>query len=387
MVNIMREYHRNLQKEAVHENEDQFVNDMNAYLEGLNLKKFSNNATAQMSKQIDQDEITGAIQNAKADSAPGLDGIPYNLWKKLLIEQRKDEKYGRQIRFNILEAFKEIFHNICKNELNPRSNFTEGWMCLIPKKGDMHEPKNYRPITCLNTDYKLLTKIITSRLAKHINTIIDKAQAGFVPRRQILDQTDLIQVVISYAETEEVNGLIIALDQEKAYNRITHQYLWHILEHIKTPKMIINTIKNLYQNANTKVLINRILSDNFDVRRGVQQGDPLSCLLFIIAIEPLLIIIRQSGITGIKISHKLTNLIRILYADNTTVVVNKNNDLNILKPKLDKWCNLSGAKFNENKMEFIPIGTKQFRSKYCHMCKLNNKSSQIPDNVQIAEDG
>jgi hypothetical protein len=153
-----------------------------------------------------------------------------------------------------------------------------------------------------------------------------------------------------------VNGLVIALNQEKAYDRIIHQCLWHILKHAKIPKMIIDTVKALYRSANTKVMVSGVLSDNFEVRRGVRQGSSLSCLLFIMAIEPLSIALKQSGIEGIKTPHKLTNLFRILYADNTAAVVNENNDLDALKPALDGRCSLSGAKFNEDKAECLPIG-------------------------------
>ena len=93
-----------------------------------------------------------------------------------------------------------------------------------------------------NTDYKLLTKVLAIQLMDHIETLIHKDQAGFIPRRSIFDQ-------IKLAET------IIALDQEKAYDKIHHDYLWKTLKAFNLSKPFINTIKYLYRNASTKVAI------------------------------------------------------------------------------------------------------------------------------------
>lgn len=83
------------------------------------------------------------------------------------------------------------------------------------------------------------------------------------------------------------NGVIIGLDQEKAYDKVCHDYLWKTLAKYNIPNCFIKTVKSLYENARTVVIINGVTSAPFNVSRGVRQGDPLSCLLFNIAIEPL----------------------------------------------------------------------------------------------------
>ncbi len=93
--------------------------------------------------------------------------------------------------------------------------------------------------------------------------------------------------MIAYAEAEEHNRVIVALDQEKAYNRIKHDYLWTVMETVEIPKHFTNTVKRLYADAESIVIINGERSVPFTVNRGVWQGDPLSCLLFNLAIEPL----------------------------------------------------------------------------------------------------
>jgi hypothetical protein len=114
-----------------------------------------------------------------------------------------------------------LFNDILENGLRHDSDFSECWLYPIPKKGDLCESKNYRPITCLNLDYKLLTKIMAIRLAKVVSILVNDAQAGFVPGRQILHQTDLVQLVLAHVEEENIEGAIVALDQEKAYVRMS----------------------------------------------------------------------------------------------------------------------------------------------------------------------
>ena len=98
-------------------------------------------------------------------------------------------------------------------------------MCPIYKKKERDEIKNYRPITLLNTAYKLMTKVLAMRLAKAAPTLLHKSQAGFVLGRQISEQTQLLKMVLNYAEATEENGMIVALDQAKAYDKIEHDYL------------------------------------------------------------------------------------------------------------------------------------------------------------------
>ncbi len=82
--------------------------------------------------------------------------------------------------------------------------------------------------------------------------------------------------------------MIVFLDQEKAYDKIEHDYLWRILSAYKIPELFISTVKSLYSNPYMRVYINGIASSApFQVTCGVQQGNPLSCLLFDLAIEPL----------------------------------------------------------------------------------------------------
>jgi hypothetical protein len=124
---------------------------------------------------------------------------------------------------------------------------------------------------------------------------------------------------------------------QKAYDRIRHDYLWETLERFKIPNTFINTVKELYRHAHTRVAINGILSSPFKVTRGVRQGDPLSCALFNLAIEPLACRVRKDGnIRGLEIPGIEEIIIISLYADDTNLFLNKEDSLEHVQTTLDE---------------------------------------------------
>jgi hypothetical protein len=219
--------------------------------------------------------------------------------------------------------------------------------------------------------------------------MIHEDQAGFIPKRSIFNHIRLAKAIISYAEITEENGAIIALDQEKAYDRIHHDYLWKVLETFHIPAPFIRTIKSLYSHAHTRVAINGVLSQPFQVTRGVRQGDPLSCPLFDLAIEPLACMIRENpDIRGLDIPCLTEKLVIKLFADDTNLYLSKHDRLDIVQKTLDKWCTASGAKFNIEKTEIIPVGSEAHRHEVITTRKINqHDTTPLPPHIHIARDG
>ena len=266
--------------------------------------------------------------------------------------------------FDIIKTLTEVFQDIQYHGIAPNTHFAEGWMCLLYKKKDRTLIENYRPITLLNSDYKLLTKVLTLQLIEDIKKMIHRDQAGFILGRSIFDHIRLTRIMTKFAETSEKNGAVVVLDQEKAYDKITHQYLWKTLETFKLPHLFIKTVKELYKNAWTTVAINGVLSPQYKVKRGVRQGDPLSCFLFDVGIEPLACLIRSAReIKGFEIPGTEEKLAINLFADDTVLYLSKQDSFDEVVKILDKWCEVSGAKFNKEKTEIIPIGTKAHRDR------------------------
>ena len=179
------------------------------------------------------------------------------------------------------------------------------------------------------------------------------------------------------------------MDQEKAYDKIRHDYLWKTLEAFNLPETFTKTIKALYQNARTQVAINGMLSDPYKITRGIRQGDPLSCPIFDLGIEPLACMIRTNpNLKGIKIPGLTEPIKTNLFADDTNLYLSKEDRFDHAQETLNKWCKVSGAKFNIDKTEIIPIGSTTHRQKVTRTRKINQEDGNpMSGRVRIADDG
>ena len=365
MAELAKQYHESLQEVGLSEDPNSSLNQKTEEIlkEIPEAQKFQNPETSALNEGLTKDVVKEALRLAKNGSATGLDGCPYELWKVLKKRNDEAEEEGKT-SFDVIKILTKVFQDVQLHGIAPNTHFVDGWMCLLYKKKDRTLIENYRPITLLNSDYKLLTKALTLQLIEDIKKVIHKDQAGFIPGRSIFDHIRLTRIMTNFAEISERNGAIVALDQEKAYDKITHPYLWKTLEAFKMPQLFIKTAKGLYKNAWTIVAINGELSSPYKVKRGVRQGDPLSCFLFNIGIEPLACLVRNAReIKGYEIPGVEEKLAINLFADDTVLYLSEQDSYDKVIETLDKWCEVSGAKFNKEKTEIILIGSIAHRDR------------------------
>ena len=384
MARIAKEYHENLQKNDRDPTATPDRTKIDTILENITAPKHKN----ELAQYLKWGNVHRALNDSANDKAAGLDGIPMELWKVMSSKFDAFSEAKVNPYCDIVQILVKVFNDIEEHGISPTTNFNEGWMCPIYKKGERNNIANYRPITVLNTDYKTMTKALANKLAEAAPSLIHRDQAGFIKGRNIYDQVKLAKLIIDYGKIKKQNGAIVALDQEKAYDKILHPYLWEVLEKFDIPQHFIKTIKHLYKDASTSVLINGILSDPFIVNRGVRQGDGLSCLIFDIGIEPLAAAIRNSQIRGIKIENAPENIKCKLFADDTMVYLHESDDFETLENHaLKPWCEVSGAVFNTAKTEIIPIGSNEYRAGLISTRKLNPESEPLQANIKIAPEG
>ena len=358
------------------------------YTEALNFlkPKLTPSEKAPLAEYLTQGEIKQALQDLPDGKAAGIDGIPHELWKALATRfEHKKKDTGP--KFDVVKCLTQLYNDIERHGLSRPSDFPQGWMCPIYKKGETSEISNYRPITVLNTDYKIMTRALTTRLTKAVPNLIHADQAGFMRGRRIEDQTELVKLMLDNCEANETNGAIVCLDQEKAYDKVKHDFIWRTLERFNFPQHFINTIKTLYENGETVIVINGVISKPYQVTRGVRQGDPLSCLIFNLAIKSLASMLRDSNLNGLRIPGDTERLITTLFADDTTVYLSEEDSFEDLQQLLHKWCRVSGAKFNVKKTVVIPLGTPEYRESVIASRRLHDDQNQIPNDVLIATDG
>ncbi len=388
MAEMARRHHMNVQKdEPDSKHPDERETDIRTALDSLDVT-VTGTQGADLGGEITYEEVAMSLRFSKNGTAPGIDGMPFEVWKTLHARHTEDLRFPDRPNFDLVLLLKEAFEDMRTHGVDESTSFAQGWIAPIYKeKGERTKVVNYRPITLLNTDYKLLSKSLAVRLAAVAPNIIHKAQAGFVPGRRIHNHTQLARMMMHWAEENEADGAIVALDQEKAYDKIAHDYLWRVLERFEIPGTTIELIKALYKNAKTSIMINGILSNAYRVYRGVRQGDPLSCLLFDLAIEPLSAMIRKSDLKGFNIPRSREVLKAVLFADDTTVYLSCQDDFKTLQDVLDTWCSAAKARFNIAKTEIIPIGSPAFRNEMAETYRETGAWKNYPRNVHVAQDG
>ena len=173
---------------------------------------------------------------------------------------------------------------------------------LIEKKGkDKRLIKNWRPISLINVDAKIISKALAKRVEKVVPYLIHANQNAFVKCRSIFDALRTIDDVVDYTKRNCLPGILIAIDFEKAFYTPEFNFLIRTLHKFNFGPSFIHWIRILYKDISSAVMKKGFTTGHFPLERGVRQGDPLSPYLFIIAVEILATKIREdNNIQGFK---------------------------------------------------------------------------------------
>lgn len=268
--------------------------------------------------QIEENDIKSCIVKTSNWKATGLDKI-HNFWLKHLT--------------CIHSLLAKFFTNVLRDPDEFPEFLAQGITYLLPKKGDMKDPKNYRPITCLSVFYKLLTAIVHKKIYEHcqLNNLIAVEQKGCIKNSLgCKEQLTIDAIIMKQAETKCRNLSMGYIDYRKAFDSVPHDWLLKVLELYKINPNIITFLSHIMKKWKSQILLNNRYMTTINIRKGIFQGDSLSPLWFCLALNPLSHLLNQCK-SGYRPDLKDSiNISHLLFMDDIKLYSESNNNLKYL---------------------------------------------------------
>lgn len=306
-------------------------------------------SSKQCEGHITLDECKRALKQMQNNKSPGPDGLP-------------KEFYTFAFPY-IEESFVKLINRFWLEGTLPQSQ-RQCFITLICKDKDNADLlSNWRPISLLNCDYKILSKVLSLRLSSVLDEIVHPDQTCSIPGRTIQDNVHLIRNIIEYVNDKNMSAAIISLDQSKAFDRVSHEYLFKVLHSFGFGPQFISLVKLLYTDIHSSVLVNGFVSRQFPVQCSVRQGCSLSPLLYVLCMEPFAHRIRNDQmIRGIPLPGAPEDCKICQYADDTNLFVSDIRSVRKILMLVELFELVSGAKLNKEKTFGMWLGRWKGRS-------------------------
>ena len=288
------------------------------------------------------EEATKAIKTFKNNKSPGHDGLSAEFYKTFW------DILGPDFIAVSNSAFEKGLLTISQRR---------GMIVLMFKKGDKLNLKNWRPISLLNIDYKIITKCLSNRLRQVLHTIISPDQTCSIPGRSIEQTTSFIRDLIEYVNQKNLPGAIICIDQMKAFDRVDWSFLFKTLKKFGFGPNFIQWVKLCYTDIYSAMHTNGFLSTFFKLERGTRQGCPLSALLYVLIAEVFSVNVRKEDkIHGITLPDgSITKIDQ--YADDTTIQISDIDSIESVFSLIRVYELASGCRVNMEKTEGLWLGS------------------------------
>ena len=339
---VMKELHRHHQElytdKEIDENAQQY------FLDAID-KRLTQEEKDYLDSPVTFEELLEAILTTKTNKTPGPSGLPIEFW----------DAFKLSLGPNLVK----VFNHIRTSKTQPISQKI-GYIKLIHKKGIKELLSNWRAITLLETDHKLMTKIMATRLRKVLPSIISEDQTCSIKGREIFDNTFLLRDTIDHATAKNVPTYIISYDVKNAFDSINHNYLYKVLEKFNFGEIFINYIKTIYTDRRVYIMNNGHFSLPVSVQRGLSQGDSLSQPLYITGEEPKAMAIRKhQQIKGYRLPACPRPCKLSMYADDTDQLTTDATSVQTTVDILDKFEKASGCGLNHSKTNGLMLNTNE----------------------------
>ena len=294
-------------------------------------------------------ECKKAVLSMKRNKTPGTDGLPIEFY----------QVFWNEIGETLVRAFNESFQ-----EGKMSNSQRKGLITLIHKKGNRDELKNWRPVTLLNCDYKIVATVLAMRTQTVLASIIKETQVGYIKGRLGGFNVRIVQDVINYMKDKIMEGAMMIVDFTKAFDVIDVTFIMNCLKKLNFGEEFQNWVAVLYKYIEISVIVNGQITEQFDIKRGIRQGCPLSALLFVIAAEFFANRIRSNvNIKGVRFDETNGQFeLKVLqYADDTAFFVRDAKSLETILNELEDFGRVAGPKINQEKTALLWIGNKDKR--------------------------
>ena len=315
---------------------------LDEFLEGLG--SLSDSDRDKLHVNINMEELSEVLKNADNNKSPGLDGLQYEFYKA------------------VWSVIGEDFMKILQCQLDRIKlidSDTIGATRLASKVNGIPQVDELRPITLLNTDYKILTKIFVLRLLPILLFIIKSGQLCTVGNKNILFGVNNILSSILYIKQRKMGACMISLDFFKAYDRVMVDFLILVMKKMNFSIKFCDWVRMLHVGAKTRFIL-QFLTQAINVSFSIRQGDPLAMILYIIYIEPLLLYLERVAV-GLRLDVNIPQCIEA-YCDDINILTNSLSDFLVVDMAVKKFEAVSGAILSRAKKSKV-IGFRSWKDK------------------------
>ena len=284
-------------------------------------------------------EVARALGRMKPNKAPGPDEVPSELFKA-----------GGDV---VLDKLHKLILSVWENGEWPEE-WTQTTFVPLHKKGDSGECSNYRTIALVSHASKILLKIILERIQAKTELELAPEQAGFHPRKGTRDQITNLKIIMDKAREFSQPLYLCFIDFAKAFDSVSHEKLWIAMLDMGYSPHLVQLLSNLYRNQKAAVRVAQVVSEWFQVRKGVRQGCVLSPYLFNILSEMAMREALDGFAGGLRLGGRvLTNL---RYADDIVLIASSEEALQDLLDRTVTAGQRFGLKINTQKTKVMRLG-------------------------------
>lgn len=313
-----------------------------------------------------REEIQQTFFSLPRNKSPGPDGYPAEFftgnWKI--------------VGPDLIDAVSEFFSS---GKILQQWNATI--LTLIPKKQNAVKISDFRPISCCNTVYKVIAKLLAKRLKQILPDVISNTQSAFIPGRLLVENvlmaTELVQ---GYNWKNISKRSMLNVDLKKAFDSLNWSFIITILHALRLPPSFINLISQCITTTKFSVAINGELGGYFSGTQGLRQGDPLSPYLFVLATEVLAQMLNLNYRTGMIGYHPAAlnpSVTHLAFADDIMIFFDGQViSLQNISSTLETFSVWSGLTMNKNKTELYVAGMTWTES--CELTGLGFSLGSLP---------